>query len=341
MNQLVIEGDVTSALSHFTALGVASIVDQLLGAEARVGIVSEPMQRTRCAVHTRHSLDAIGNAVVQHAASNSQEDSWVKARISGGSRNDSPQFVPRYKPPKDASEWRDICAQRSEWTREHDESLSILDERMLHGFGQPAWWRCDGKDNQPDAGASRWEMKTRNRGEDMVDKRMTPLAETVAQWKPIDVANGLSGKTCKDVVGKNKDDSRSSSGFRIPGPTDNAVAWCALWGMSAFPVVPRLGGMAQTPGAWPRRNVHPKHMVLPIFHEPVSVYRYRAVVTSEMFDLRAFCAERDEPDIAVVQQASAWLGEQGVSYLVKFPILLGGSSSAPERQVLSGEVELV
>src|SRR5690606_33927499 len=88
-------------------------------------------------------------------------------------------------------------------------STSWLDLQMMCALGEPAYWyrRPDGKPDL-DRGASRWEMKTRNRGEDFVANRLAVLCQKVAERTPEAVLAGLRGDDPVDEAGKNAVDSR-------------------------------------------------------------------------------------------------------------------------------------
>ena len=73
-------------------------------------------------------------------------------------------------------------------------------------------------------------MQPRNRGSELLTNRLRPLATTLAKWSPKKILHGLTGTAVHDTVGEQKPDSRTATGLAPPGPTDNALAWCALWG---------------------------------------------------------------------------------------------------------------
>ena len=76
--------------------------------------------------------------------------------------------------------------------------------------------------------------------------RLRKLAESVSARKPPDVLAGLRGTLVRDEIGQDQVTSRTGTGFCNPGPVDNAVAWCALWGISQLPSTPRVGRRAVT-----------------------------------------------------------------------------------------------
>src|SRR5690606_39049936 len=122
-----------------------------------------------------------------------------------------------------------------------------LDQRFIGALGEPAYWAASNDGIRPDNGASAWEMKTRNRGEDFVRNRLSLLAKSVSQRGEQQVLSGLLGTSIVDEVGKNGLDSRTPTGLAAPGVADNARAWCALWAISLFPVRPVLSADLRYP----------------------------------------------------------------------------------------------
>jgi len=288
--------------------------------------------------------EGVADVVHRHAERHTRQLSWVQARVAVGVRSGGALFSPRLKACP-AEELPAFEAERQGALAEAAGSgeMSDLDWGMLAGLGEPAWWRYTAKDSQPDAGASRWEMKTRNRGEEFVAHRLAPLAGLLARRTPAQVWDGLSGRAVTDELGKNSVTSRTATGFTSPRPTDTALAWCALWGISLVPTIHRtfaaseINGMSQSPGVWPRDRVHPRLAALPVFVSPVSSSRFRSVMSTASFDIGAFGdLMTADPGVSA---AKGWLGTQGVRAIVRFPVIVAGSSSAPERQLLAGEVE--
>ena len=339
-------GELTSALAHFAAVGLAAIlVDSELhsgSGDASAKTWWSDVIPARPLLSTTLDEVAVGEVVRLHAARHTHADSWVQARVREGSRAGSGLFSPRLKSgPLSEIATFDAERQAALAASEARGAMSELDWRMLGALGEPAWWRCAEKESTPDSGASRWEMKTRNRGEEFVLNRLSPLAECVARRSAEEVWSGLSGRTVTDELGRGPS-SRTSTGLTPPGPADSAVAWCALWGLSVLSIAHvsasegRERGMSQSPGTWPRNRVHPVLACLPAYTSPVSSARVRSVMSSARFDVAAFGDVRQLGED--VLGARTWLSQQGVRALVKFRIHKGGSDSAPERWLLGGEV---
>lgn len=239
---------------------------------------------------------------------------------------------PRLKAPKSPESWSHLQdARHAQLTRMTDERQA-LDLRMVGGLGEPAYWRCTDRSVQPDQGASRWEMKARNRGEEFVANRLAPLSRAVSARTPEAVLAGLVGTAINDYTAAT--DSRSATGFAPPGPVDAALVWCALWGLSALPVVHDSANRSRTPGAQRCDRVHPDIMVLPVFTSPTSSARLRVALRSAELDRAAASMVDNVPATAT----SAWLKDHGVRALARFTVAMVGSASAPERRVLDGTV---
>lgn len=349
MNTHRLTGDITTALSHFAAWGLASILTDMAVYSGSGDLLAKTSwsDETQSVphLHTVLSGEEVGDVVRAHAERHTRSSSWVQAKVREGVRAGSGLFSPRLKAAP-LEEVGPFEAERAHALSVADDAgeLTALDWAMLAGLGEPAWWRCSPKESQPDAGASRWEMKTRNRGEEFVGNRLGPLAECVALRSAGLVWDGISGGALvDDLAGTNAMHSRTPTGLAEPGPADSAVAWCALWAISIFPTVHLSttalpeGGMSQSPAAWPRHRVHPSVACLPIYVSPVSPTRVRSIVMTSAFDVAAFGGLRSLDED--VPRAKAWLANQGVRGLARFPIHVGGSSSAPERFLLTGAVE--
>jgi CRISPR-associated protein Csb3 len=355
VSEFVVAGGIHSALAHFALVGLAGIVDHASDpADARCRIFWTDDATPRPVVTCSLDDDArVAEAVRQHALRHRSPHSWVSQRVSGGSRDGSGLFTARAKAPT-LDEWPAYLRARrdarermgsAEKGERPDEGLDTLDKRLLLALGEAAWWRCDAKEARPDDGASRWEMKTRNQGQEFIVHRLSPLADAVAARSSGAVLAGLTGQRVVDETGKNSPTSRTSTGLTTPGPVDSAMAWCALWGLHAAPTIHRKAGVSKSPGVWPRHRVHPSTAVLPVFTRPTTVLRFHHVLVSQPFDLAGARTAAREADTAANQikvlAARRWLRDQGVTAMVRFPVLKTGSTSAPERQLLTGEVLVV
>lgn len=349
MNQWSIPGSVESAFAHFTLVGLAAILDNETEQSARLRWTDELLPRAMVTHHL--TVEDAASVVVRHAGRHVESPSWITAKIDSGRRAGSSLFTPRGGWPATAkagtrAEWRAFGAERR-GAREllH---LDALDERLLAALGEPAWWRSGPTDERPDDGASRWEMKTRNRGEELLANRLAPLGRVVAARTSGDAAAGLTGSRARDELGKDARDSRTATGLTTPGPVDSVLAWCALWGLSATMTIAKNIGppsASSTRGASGSSGVpvdgttHPRQAALPVFTSPVTVGRWSSTLSSRRFHDWAFGSPQQ--DRIARAAAGAWLREQGVRAVLQLPIRKVGSASAPERQVLAGTLAVL
>jgi len=180
-------------------------------------------------------------------------------------------------------------------------------------------------------------MKTRNRGEDFIRNRLRQLAQIVADRDAGDIASGLIGQSVKDEAykGKRSDESRTATGLTPPRFTDSALAWCALWGISSFPVIHRLMGASVTAGAVPIGKFTPTHLVLPVLVGPHTLGRWQAVVASE----QVIRAMGNTESTAVARTARAWLVAHGARATLTFHVNVSDNPNAPERSLGEGRLE--
>lgn len=281
-----------------------------------------------------------------HAARHSGVESWVQAAgdFSGSDRG---ALSPRVGRPTD-----DVWPR---WQRVRHGAINtispeaVADSRFVGGLGEPAYWGIGRDPINPDFGASQWEMKTRNRGEDFVRNRLSLLAARVAQREPQAIAEGLTGERLVDEVGKGAADSRTPTGLRPPGPADNAMAWCALWGLSAFPVRPVAPTPAnerprsRTAGAW--RGSRSTWVAVPVSSEPVTLARLRSVIRSAALrrvansvlpaaerPTRSIQPEVEEARVAVDR---AWLTQHRVAGVTVGRKVFTDNPNAPEPWIES------
>lgn len=326
MTEFRLGGAISNALTHFAGFGLAAILEDQGNSSLRM---HWDEGTSPSLVITGVTADEVGAAVHNHAASIG-EDHWILAQLDDARRQGASLFSPRIRSATGREEWETYSSQRRQYLTA---VLGRLDRSMLHGLGEPAHWHHTHKDNQPDRGASRWEMKTRNRGEELVTHRLRPLLKAIRSRSTEELAAGLSGNQLVDI--EKKADSRTGTGFTKPGPVDAAVAWCALWGISWMPTVHQVHQMSQSPAVFPRTRVHPDRAALPILAKPVSFPLVRAVLRSRQLDVAAF-----SPDDAEARTSRRWLSDRGVVGLARFRIHLGGSASAPERHLQDGTLDL-
>jgi CRISPR-associated protein Csb3 len=328
MTQFTLKGEATSALSHFALYGLAAICEDQLGAEARVWWTDERRPQPQLDVAPEQ---AIAEAVQQHAREHATTDSWVRQRIDHEERPTA-ALSPRIKAPSSSAAWRSLQSKRHSVIDGLVATHSVLDLRMIGALGEPAYWRVD-RTPRPDEGASRWEMKARNRGEEFVGNRMEPLATAIAGRTVDMILSGLSGTTVCDEAGRNEPESRSATGFAPPGPVDNALAWCALWGISQFPVVHHTDKQSVTAATYvPGRRAHPMFVYLPAAVRKMTLPRLRSILVSSQLSIAA----SESFDDVLVEAARKWLENRGIRAVMRFPVFVSNNPSAPERWILNG-----
>ncbi|GAA4405664.1 hypothetical protein [Tsukamurella soli] len=335
MNTFTLDSNHTRALDHFAGYGLSAILEDS-GEDVRMHW--SDAARPRLVLDGLTSDETtVAEIVRNHALSHGTLESWVQRTTTIRGQTKSSEvglFSPRIATPGDPTAWMALFTERRA-VLDAPMNDTRLDARMIQSLGEPAYWPVGTQLPEPDRGASRWEMKTRNRGEDFMRNRLAPLARAVAKRDSTAIQSGLTGQTITDEVGKNSIESRSATGLALPGPVDNALAWCALWGLSFFPVTHLIGKQSFTPGAYPQDRIQPQQMTLPITTTPISPAKLRRVLRSRALNDAAY-AESSSPERAVGQEA---LRRVGLAGLVRFPVRIAGSASAPERQVLFGTFE--
>jgi CRISPR-associated protein Csb3 len=349
MTELQLRGDLRTALSHMTMIGLAAILEDAGVRDVRVAWTRE--LDARPLVWTDGvDLDAAAEIVRDHARRCAAANSWVAASIDLG---DGPvgAMSPRIKKPADPRAWQLLTDFRAGLIDSLTDARSRLDLRFVGALGAPSYWHfatawggSARRDPRPDWGASKWEMKTRNRGEEFVRNRLHPMAESVASRDATSIRQGLDGTAPPlDLTGKGKYDSRTATGLASPGPTDDAAAWCGLWAISQFPVIPlvsaqsRTAGHLRVPGAARSRG----WFYLPMAHVPMTMPRLRSVILSSELERvvrKRVADDRHAPTDLEAEAARDWLRDRHVSGVAYFPVLASDNVNAPELRALDGTV---
>lgn len=325
--RIVLAGGLDSALTHFAMIGLAGILQE--AGASRVRLQWKDSAKAEPTV-SWDGPDA-AEAVLAHAQRHANQDSWVQAKTSFTTSKGEKilgLFSPRLTLPQEDSQVQQFEDHREEFL---NSDLTTLDHLMISNLGEPGYWIFDRNKRYPDNSASRWEMKTRNRGEEFVGNRLSKLASTVSSLDKDSIDAGLTGRNISDPLGKDRPDSRTSTGLTPPGPVDDALAWCGLWGISGFILVPGTGSdISATAGAVPQQRLHPRSLVIPITEKPMSPAAWRALMaTRAIIDITS----SDESSMAT---ASDYLKARGVLGICTFPVYTTNNSNAPERMVLSG-----
>jgi CRISPR-associated protein Csb3 len=210
-----------------------------------------------------------------------------------------------------------------------------LDLKLIAALGEPCYWRRDKKGKiLQDEGASRLEMQPRNNGSEFVGTSLRQLAKSVAAREPAQILAGLQGDAVRDEAGHDEPDSRTATGLASPGPTDNALAWCALWGISQFPLALRARTTALTSGHFSRSRS--EWFYVPIWNQRWQPARLRSILASTSLQVLAATGLGYHPD-AETEAARSWLSARGVAGVVRFPIEKFGSDKTRERRAMRGE----
>jgi CRISPR-associated protein Csb3 len=331
MTELVLQGcDPRILLSHMALYGLAAICEasELPGVHVRWTPSGNP--RPVVSADGADTL-ALATAVRQHAAE--LKMSWPERNVPGRTQA---LMSPRLSVFNNHDEWSGLQTARHAVLDTLTDERRWLDLRFLAALGEPCYWSTDQKGSVlQDNGASRFEMQPRNRGSEFVGTRLRKVAEAVAARQPSAVLAGLTGESVSDEAGADKPDSRTAAGLAAPGPSDNALTWCALWGISQFPLAMQVNSTAITSGQMNRRRE--EWFYVPVWHDPWRPARVRSVLASRSLRLAASFGlglYRDDD----LPAARAWLGARHVAGAIRFPVRRFGSDNAPERRAMSGEL---
>lgn len=334
MTRLVLAGsDSRVLLSHLALYGLGAILEEA-GATPRLGWTSG--MDPRPAVHGAGCTPAeVAAAVRAHAARRAEPDAWVNRTLpdKGKLRGLMSPRLTTLAVPKG---WRDLEERRNETIDEVTARRAELDLRMLGALGRPAYWRMRARQRRQDEGASRWEMQPRNQGSEFVGTKLSPLARAVAARSDNEVLGGLTGAAPVDEINSRKADSRTPTGLAPPGPTDNALAWCALWGLSQLPLALRVGRAAISSGhvgppsaGWFHTLTWNGGWRMARLRSMLASQQTREVAESHVLDRSG---DRTVAGVLGDEAARSWLAARGVTAVMCFPVSRHGSDSAPERR---------
>lgn len=331
--------------SHMALYGLGAILESQGVQDVRIEWTGTANPRPRASASGTDDI-AMARLVLGHAKTCDAGKSWVRrdvnfrAKSQGAAPKTAAKAVmsPRLSPFADQATWELVQQSRQEVLDELTAARQWLDLRFLAALGEPCYWSFTRKgDSLQDDGAHRMEMQPRNQGSEFVGTRLRKIAGTVAQRDAAQVLAGLSGASVTDELDSSPD-SRTATGLASPGPADNALAWCALWGISQFPIAMRINHAADTSGHLSRGRR--EWFYVPMWQGEWRPARLRSVLASR--ELRTFAAtgitEPTGPGDLAVSAARAWLRARGVEGAIRFEILKFGSGNAPERRAMSGHV---
>lgn len=336
MNQIVLgRGEVRALLSHLALYGLAAILDDAGVHNVRLSW-TPGMQPLPKVTGEDLTLERVDQVVGDHARARAADPSWVQRDIELKG-TDRGLMSPRLTPFVEIDVWERVQSARHHELDLLTDSREWSDLRFLAALGEPCYWSRNKQDAPlQDDGASRLEMQPRNQGSEFVGSRLRKLAGKVAVRKQGAIAAGIGGTQPVDEIGSDKVDSRTPTGLASPGPTDNALAWCALWGISQLPSTARINAAAVTSGHLGRSRT--EWFYAPVWEAPWRPARLRSVLVSQQLrdaSTRGL-PSRWAADPAREVKARSWLAARGVIGIVRFAIERFGSDSAPERRAMRG-----
>lgn len=338
MNEIVLgRGDVHALLSHLALYGLGAILDNAGVADVRVswGSGMQPLPRVTGQAVSSPVVDQVVGA---HARAHAADPSWVQRDIALKGK-DRGLMSPRITPIAEAETWKRLRMGRNHQLDQLTGSHAWQDLRFLAALGEPCYWSHNRQgDPLQDDGASRLEMQPRNQGSEFIGTRLRKLAAAVAARAPGAVGGGIEGTESVDEIGAGKVDSRTPTGLASPGPTDNALAWCAMWGIAQLPSAARVNATALTSGHLGRSRS--EWFYMPVWEAPWRPARLRSVLASRQLRDAAATGLPDRWTVDAVREMKArtWLATRGVIGVVRFPIQRFGSDSAPERRAMRGDL---
>jgi len=325
--------DPLELLTHMVAYGLAAIVESAMPTPPALSWTASMAPRARVEYGGLGTLE-MADLVRCHAERLSQPTAWPQRRIplAGSDRG---LMSPRLARIED---WDTLQERRHAVLDELTRPEAWLDQLLLWSLGEPCYWKKNSQGELlQDEAASRLELQPRNRGSEIVGNRLSPLARAVAARTREEIADALAGRRSRDSIGNDAADSRSAVGFRGPGPVDDVVSWCALWGISQFALNRTLrttttaGDLRLRGGEW---------FFLPIWHDRWTPARLRTVLASAQLRVTAEAfargGEDEEDDALAATGGLRWLQGRGVKALVLFPVRQFGSRNAPERRAQRG-----
>lgn len=347
MTSLVLGGaDPATYLSHAALYGLAAILEDHKAPDLALSWTSGMAPRPQ--ISCGWDPVTIATTVHRHAQARTDPDGWMLRDLPGAPARGL--MSPRIAMVKAQDSWEGLQHARHVALDQLVDSHAHLDLRLLAALGEPAYWRFNPKgDRLQDDGASRLDMTPRNQGSELVGTRLRKLATAVAARAPQQVHDGLTGASIEDEAGKNSQTSRTANGMAPIGPVDNALAWCAQWGISQMPLTLRIGGTAHTAGHLGPAGAG--HVFAPTWRTPWRPARLRTILASRQLadtaqgaiNAASGATDGGHPDDAadltgVNAAAPEWLNTRGVLAVYTFPIHRYGSASAPERRIQRGQL---
>jgi CRISPR-associated protein Csb3 len=329
MTGLTIGSHPLRLLTHLALYGLAAICEDAGHRDLRLSWT--PGMNTRPHLDITASADEVARLVQAHA----QNRAWVQETIpvAGTPRG---LMSPRLSGITTTGQWQTLQAARHHVLDILTASRSTLDLALIGALGEPCYWRYNlaGKRLQDDA-TSRLEMQPRNTGAEFVGTRLSKVATAVASRSLSHIRDGILGTRVRDEAGNDAADSRTATGLDAPGPADNALVWCALWGISQTTLTHRTPQQSVTSICL--RSNRQEHFYIPVWQGPWHPARLRTIIASQQLrtTAKALLTPSSDPEGQELESRQ-WLAARGVTAIVTFPINIFGSGNAPERRAGQG-----
>ena len=334
-------GTPTVLLSHLALYGLGAILERKAPVSPQLRWTGGTNPRPVVEV-AGLSDEQVAETVREHAAMATDPNLWAQQNVvlDGAARA---LMSPRLTRFGDDETWEMVQHRRHQVIDALEAQCRWLDLRFIGALGEPCYWSFNREGGlQQDDAASHLEMQPRNQGSEFVGTRLRKIAESVAARSSSQVLAGLCGQSVHDEVGGDRIDSRTATGLAGPGPTDNAVAWCAFWGISQFPLAMRVWSDRLRSA----RNVTTGHLghrrrewfYVPMWRSSWWPARVRTILAAEATRLVASAGLLDVAGRPLkLAAARAWLSARGVDGVMRFPLGTFGSDNAPERRAMVGE----
>lgn len=333
--------DLCDAFSHMMVVGLASILEDQ--AERTCTLQWRGFREVELSTSDGLDVHAMAEQVSNHV-NRWKSSLWLCSEgdytQKGDGRSIHATMSPRLSALGEPDGWRLLQVNREQAL---DACETVGDCRYFGALGQPAYWSISNGSIAADGGASRWEMVTRNRGQEFIGGRLLPLARELAEWPVEHIEQGLLGAAVRDNIGGDKPTSRTATGLHGPQATDNARAWCALMGVSAFPTVVSNGAQRDPSAALMQLRGGIRYAVLPVFEGEWTLSRYRAVLRSKALaqygiaQAHNVLADGASSPLSV-DIGGGWLQDKGVVACVLFNQYMSDNTSAPERWLDRGHI---
>ncbi|MBW3083110.1 hypothetical protein [Bifidobacterium phasiani] len=348
MSEIVLPADITDAFDHLMMVGLAAILEDEPEADRTCSLRWKDMRSAVLSTSDGLDVETVAGAVGRHARRWAQS-AWLNFAGDYTTKDDAQRkatqhatLSPRLSGIYEPDGWRRL--QRDRWAA-IDSLQTVGDRRYVGALGEPSYWSGrSGKELRADYGASRWEMVTRNKGQEFVGGRLLPLSRQVARRSVQQVMEGLTGQTVADEAGNGSPQSRTGTGLHRPMKTDNARAWCALFGVSAFPhLVNTAMCFRDTTAGLTQMTRLRRFAILPVFDMDWTLAKYRSVIRSAsllQFGTALISAGALKGSIShndsFPQHGVQWLKEKGVISCAVFRQYVSDNPSAPERWLERG-----